>query len=266
MTAVNEHVLSVAGRLVRCLEAGTGRPLLLLHSFPLSADQWQPQLERVPAGWRFVAPDLFGLGPGGGSDAPVSMDAQTHVLAGLMDQLGIADTAAAGVSMGGYVALALVGRTASRVSQLVLADTRAAADTAEARAGRGRMIALVEAEGVDAIAREMLPRLVGATTHRERPDVVATVTGLIAANPVAGVRAALQAIRDRPDSAPRLGGIRCPVLIMCGAEDVITPLADSEAMQAAIPGSRLVVLPGAGHLSNLETPDAFSRALEEFLS
>jgi pimeloyl-ACP methyl ester carboxylesterase len=265
MTAVNEHVAHVRQRTMRYLDAGDGRPCLLLHSFPLSADQWKPQFEHVPAGWRFIAPDLFGLGPGSDDRAPGSMDDQAGALLALLDGLGLENVAVAGVSMGGYAAFALLRRAPSRVSSLVLADTRATADTAEARAGRDTTSALVEREGVDAIAREMLPRLLGETTHRDRPDVVATVTHLITANRPGAVRAALQAIRDRPDSMPILSTFRGPTLILCGAEDVITPIADSEAMQRATSRSRLVVLPAAGHLSNLEAPEAFSRALEEFL-
>jgi 3-oxoadipate enol-lactonase len=125
---------------------------------------------------------------------------------------------------------------------------------------------MVERDGVEALAREMQPKLVGKTSHRERPEVVSTDTRLITGNSPEGVRAALEAIRDRPDSTPLLATIQCSTLILCGAEDTITPLADSDAMHGAIAGSHLVVLPAAGHLSNLENPSAFNHALEAFLT
>ncbi len=266
MAPVNEHVVRVGSRSIRCLEAGQGRPLVLLHSFPLSADQWRPQLGHVPRGWRFIAPDLpgFGTTPDDG-EAAVAIDSHAaHVLA-LMDQLNIESAAIAGVSMGGYVAFGLLRQAAHRVTALVLADTRATADTGEARAGRDRMMALIDRDGLEALADEMLPKLIGPTTHRRRPDVVTGVRRLIVANDARGVREAVQAIRDRPDSMPVLAALRCPALILCGEEDALTPPPASEAMHQAIPGSRLVILREAGHLSNLEVPDDFSRAVEEFL-
>jgi pimeloyl-ACP methyl ester carboxylesterase len=251
---------------MRYLEAGDGRSLLLLHSFPLCADQWKPQLENVPAGWRFIAPDLFGLGPASSDTDVRTMVAQADDVLALMDQLDLQTVGVAGVSMGGYVALALLRQAAARVTALVLADTRATPDTPDARDGRDRTIAMVERDGVEALAREMLPKLLGTTSRRERPQVVSTVTRLITGNSPSGVRAALEAIRDRPDSAPLLPTVECRTLILCGAEDAITPLADSDAMHGAMAGSHLVVLPRAGHLSNLENAAAFNRALEAFLT
>ncbi len=264
MAPVREQIARVGSRSMRYLEAGQGRPAILLHSFPLSADQWRPQLGNVPPGWRFIAPDLPGFGPAEDSgEAVLTIDSHAVHVITLMDLLGVETAAIASVSMGGYVAFALLRQAAHRVTALVLADTRATADTDEARAGRDRTMAMIERDGLEALGREMLPKLLGATTHRDRPELVAEVRGLIVANRSAGVRAAVQAIRDRPDSTPLLGSIHCPTLILCGEEDTLTPPSASEAMHRAIPGSRLVLLPGAGHLSNLEDPRAFSRALEE---
>ena len=252
---------------MRYLEAGRGRPLVLLHSFPLHADQWIPQLEHVPPGWRAIAPDLFGCGATTAeAGVPQTMARQADEVIELLDHLGVDRAAIAGVSMGGYVALALLQRAASRLTGVMLADTRATADTDEGRAGRDRMIAMVEREGVVGVAREMLPKLLGPTTHRERPDVVATVEHLIASNSVVGVRAALLAIKARPDSTPLLATVSCPTWILCGEEDGLTPPADSALMHRAIAGSRYDVLPRTGHLSNLEAPTAFNAALQEFLA
>lgn len=239
---------------------------MLLHSFPLTADQWIPQLENVPAGWRFVAPDCSGFGAAAtDADPPRTMARYADDVLELMSHLGVDRAAIAGLSMGGYVALALLRTAASRVTALVLADTRATADTNEGRAGRDRMIAMVEREGMAGLARDMMPKLLGPTSRRERPEVVDTVERLIAPNTVSGVRAALLAMKARPDSMPLLPTIGCPTLILCGDEDTLTPPAESEFMHRAMGESRFVVLPRAGHLSNLEAPDAFNAALREFL-
>jgi pimeloyl-ACP methyl ester carboxylesterase len=259
------QVARLTARSVRYLEAGQGQPFVLLHSFPLNAAQWTPQLEAVPAGWRFIAPDLSGFGPSAAdTDQPRSMARYADDVLELMTHLGIARAGVAGVSMGGYVALALVRTAAARVSALVLADTRPTPDTDDGRAARDRMIAMVEREGMPGLTRDMMPKLVGPTSHRERPEVVATVERLIASNSVPGIRSALLALKSRPDSTSLLPTIACPTLILCGEEDGITPPSDSEAMHRAIRGSRFRLLPRAGHLSNLEAPADFTAALKEF--
>ena len=210
--------------------------MLLLHAFPLSADQWLPQLTRVAPGWRAIAPDhrgFHGTGPAFGmSDEPVTMETYAADALELLAHLGIERTAVAGLSMGGYVAMALARLAPQRLDALVLADTRATADTEEGRAGRDRMI-----------------------------DLAHVIQHVIEQNPPAGIVAGLQAMKSRPDSFEMLTALSCPVTIICGDEDRLTPVADSEAMHRAIPGSTLVVLPRAGHLSNLEAPDGFTAAL-----
>jgi len=264
---VQTHVARLSARSVRYLEAGQGRPLMLLHSFPLNADQWMPQLQSVPPGWRFIAPDLAGFGPSTpDGEIPQSMDGHADMVFELMDHLGIQQAGVGGLSMGGYVTLACLRKALSRVTTLVLADTRATPDTDDGRAARGRLIALVDREGIDAVVSDMMPKLLGPTARRERPAVVAAVERLIRSNAAPGIRAALVALKSRPDSRPLLASIACPTLILCGDEDVPTPPADSEAMHRAIPQSRYVLLRQAGHLANLDVPAEFNAALTEFLS
>lgn len=255
-------------RSARYLEAGSGRALVLLHAFPLAADQWLPQLHKVPRGWRLVAPDLRGFRGGGpafddpaGGDLTID-DYADDVLA-LFAHLDIDRAVVAGLSMGGYVALSLVARAPARLAGLVLANTRATADSADARAGRDRMIAIAGKEGSGAIAREMLPKLLGATTAREQPDLVEVVDRMIRLNTPERIATALRALRDRPDRTALLPSIACPTVIVAGAEDAVIPAAEAELMHRAIPGSRLVTLPAAGHLSNLEDPHGFNAALWE---
>jgi pimeloyl-ACP methyl ester carboxylesterase len=263
---VLSKVAHLATRSVRYLEAGSGRPLVWLHAFPLSADQWLPQMHRVPPGWRFIAPDLRGFRGAGPAFEALGLEAQTidayaADVFELMTHLDESEAVVGGLSMGGYVAFAMVHRAPERVSGLVLASTRAAADTLQGRLGRTAMLERLSRDGVEAVADEMMPKLIGETTRREQPDLVEVVRRLILANAPEAIAAAVRAMRDRPDSTALLPGICCPVTIIHGAEDVLIPTADAERMRDAIPGARLTVLPGVGHLANLEDPVGFNAAI-----
>jgi pimeloyl-ACP methyl ester carboxylesterase len=259
-------VAHLADRSVRYLDAGSGQAIVLLHSFPLSAEQFLPQLSRVPPGCRIVAPDLRGfrgVGPAFEDVAleGVSMDAYASDVLALMTHLEIERAVVGGVSMGGYVTLAMLRRAPTRFSGLLLANTRAGADSPEGRANRDRLIALVEREGPAAIAREMMPKLLGATTQREQPDLADAIDRMIRMNSAEAIAAALAAMRDRADSTPLLPTIACPTTIVTGGEDAIIPAAEGAAMHSLIPASRLVVIPKVGHLSNVEGSDLFSTVL-----
>ena len=247
------------------------RTLMLIHAFPLSADMWLPQLAKVPPGWRFIAPDIRGFRGAGpafedASLAGATMDDYADDVIALMDHLDVARAAVAGLSMGGYVAMALAARAPERLTHLILADTRMTADTPEGRAGRDTMKADVERSGPRVVADAMLPKLVGETTKRDQPDLADAVRHLIEMNRAEAIASAIDALKSRPDRTGMLSKIAVPSLVICGAEDVITPPADSEAMARTIPGATLEVIARAGHLSNLEQPAAFSAALQAFLS
>ena len=264
-----ERTAKLGGRTVRWLEGGTpnaARTLVWLHAFPLTAEMWRPQLDAAPAGWRVVAPDLAGFGGTDDTDGPASVDDFATDVAALADHLGVDRFVLGGLSMGGYATLAGVRLIASRLEAIVLADTKAGADTAQAREGRAKMLSLVASEGVGAVADEMLPKLLGGTTQRDEPGVVAHVRGLIERNSARGVARGIERLRDRPDSTPLLPAIDRPTLIVVGEEDGITPVAESRAMQAKIPHSTLAVLPRAGHLANLEAPGGFNAAVASFLA
>jgi len=264
------RVAQLSTRNVRYLEAGTGRPCVLLHAFPLSADQWLPQLHRVPPGWRFVAPDLRGFRGAGPAFEPVgldglSIDDYARDVLELMAHLEIEHAAVVGLSMGGYVAFGLLREAPRRVSALVLANTRATADTADGRAARETMLELLSREGTAGVATAMLPKMLGETTRRSQPDLVDVVDRLIRANPPEAVRAAVVAMRDRPDSTSMLRSVTCPALVLGGGEDVLIPPAALTALRDALPDGELEIRPNVGHLSNLEDPAAFSDALDRFL-
>ena len=257
---VEEHFASLGARRVRYLEVGNGWPVVLLHAFPMTADLWRAQLEHAPDGWRFIAPDVT-VQPGA-----ESIDQMAADVLQLADQIEIERAVIGGISMGGYVTLAAYRRAPERFSGMVLANTRATADTPEVRQGRDRLIALARDGGASAIAAEMLPKLVGATSVRERPDVLDRVRAIAESNSGETLAGALAAMKARPDASDILERISCATLVIAADEDVVTPPAEVERMQQRIPRSRLVVLRGAGHLSNLDAPDDFSRALTDFLT
>ena len=261
---IHERTTQLGARTIRYLEAGAGWPVVLLHAFPLSADMWRPQLERVPEGWRLLAPDLRGFGPAATAPADCLEDMAADVSV-LLDALQIDSATVGGLSMGGYVTLALFRLEPERFTGMVLANTRAAADSEDGRAARDRMSALVRESGPPAVADQMLPKLLGETSQRTRPHLAPLLRSLIERNRTAGIDGAIQAMKNRPDSTALLPRISCPTLVIAGVEDTIIPVSESEAMHAAIARAQLVKLPASGHLSSLETPDEFSRALGDFL-
>jgi pimeloyl-ACP methyl ester carboxylesterase len=238
--------------------------LLWLHAFPLTAEMWAAQMD-LP-GWRVLAPDLAGLGGTTDHDGTPDIADFARDAVALLDALGIDRVVLGGLSMGGYAALAFHHLAASRLRGLVLADTRSTADTAAGRIARETMLGIVESKGATGVADEMLPKLVGETTHRERPEVVSRVRRLIEGNRPEGIARAIKRLRDRPDRTPELAAIAVPTLVVVGAEDVLTPVDDSRALASGIRDARLAILPGAGHLSNLEAPESFSGALVPWLS
>ena len=263
---ISEHRMRTGRCEMAWLEAGAGWPVILLHAFPLNADMWRPQLEAVPAGWRFIAPHFRGFGgtralaPGGGG-----LDDYAADIGDFMDSLTLEDAVIAGLSMGGYVAFAMYRQAPARFNGLVLANTRPQADTPAGREGRRAMRDLVAREGTAPVAAQMLPKLLSARARSEDPEVAEYVRRVIEGADPAGVGAAIAAMMERPDSTPDLPRIACATLVVAGELDEITPVADAQAMQTAIPRSTLTILAGAGHLSNLERPAPFNRALGDFL-
>jgi 3-oxoadipate enol-lactonase len=248
-------------------DAGHGKPVVLLHAFPLARAMWRPQVEALQAEYRVITPDLRGFGDSGGfTDAP-SIRQMADDVAGLLDALGVTEPVVlGGLSMGGYVALTFARDHAARLLGLILADTRAEPDNAEGKANRDNLIAFAQRHTAADVIEQMLPKMLSDETRSRRPEVVAEVKRLAAAQSVDGVVTGLQALRDRPDSSPVLGGIRVPTLVVVGADDALTPRAMAETLVAGIRGARLEIIPGAGHLSNLEQPAAFNEAVRAFLA
>ena len=251
---------------IEYLEAGAGWPVVLLHAFPLHAEMWRPQLDRVPDGWRFIAPDMRSFGTGRSNPGSPTIGDYAAGTAALLDALEIERAIIGGLSMGGYVTFELFRQAPERFTGVVLADTRAQADTPEGRQARRNMSELVRTKGAAAVASQMLPKLFSERTLRERADLVSYVRTMIEQSPVAEIDAAIQALMTRPDSTPDLARISLPTLVIVGALDAVTPVTDAELLHREIPRSQLVVLDDAAHLSNVEAAEAFSMALENFLA
>jgi pimeloyl-ACP methyl ester carboxylesterase len=248
-------------------ETGRGDAVLFVHAFPLHGGMWDDQIDRLPQRWRWLAPDLRGFGgsEAGEGDGPLAMDLLADDLAAFLDAVGIDRAVLCGLSMGGYVALAFWRWHSDRVRALVLSDTRAGPDTEQGRAWRRELAERVRREGAVAVADAMLPKLLAERTRRERPEIVDRVRSMIESTPPGTLVRALQGLADRPDSTDLLPTIDVPTLVLVGEEDATTPVSEAEFLQRTIPDARLVVLPGAGHLPNLEAPEAFNRALVHFL-
>jgi len=246
-------------------EGGTGVAVLFIHGFPHDRTLWTPQLQGLTVQARCLAADLRGFGETT-AKPPYSMDRYADDLVGLLDVLRIDRAVFAGLSMGGYIAFAIWRRHPQRVRALVLANTRSGADSEEGRGKRRALMALARDQGSGAVADSMMTGMLGKTTRSNRPEIVNSVHRMISSAPVDGVIGALQAMMDRPDSTPTLATIDVPTLIVTGDEDTIIPVDDARAMHAAIRGSTIEVISGAGHLSNLERPAAFNHVVSEFLA
>lgn len=253
-------------------DRGAGQPVLLIHGYPLSRQMWQPQLEHLSRSARLIAPDLRGYGEteSGPYDldnpAPFSMAQFADDCAALLDALKIQQkVVVCGLSMGGYVALAFYRKYPQRVAGLALTATRAGADSAEGKAGREKAAALAKEQGITPIARAMLPKLLAPANLEGMPELAARMMEIMHRASIPGAMGALFGMRDRPDSTPLLPDIACPALVIHGAEDQIIPVSEAQVMQRLIPGARLEVLPGAGHLPNLEQPEKFNALFREFL-
>lgn len=276
------HEFEHEGRLISYLEVCPTAPrpagtLLLLHAFPLAAEMWIPQLKAAPSRWRVLAPDARGFGGSECGDGPLawgnaadrprlSIEDYARDALALLDHLRVAEAIVCGLSMGGYVAFALMRLAPRRVRGLVLADTRPDADGDTARAGRERMLETLRASGVPAVADAMIPRLLGRTSLTTRPGVVAHVRRLSHAQEPAAVGAAIIRLMTRPDSTRLLADIDCPVLVVAGKEDEIASPDVAEHMHGQLADAALALIGHAGHLSNLEQPQAFNEALDRFLA
>lgn len=247
---------------------GIGYPIIFLHAFPLNRSMWEGQIKALLTEQRFrlVALDWRGFGE---SEVPagevMTMEEMADDVAGLMDMLGMQEAILCGLSMGGYVAFAFLRKYPQRVKGLILADTRPGVDTEEGKANRARVAQLAMSEGADAIAQLQIPNLLAPSTRQQTPEIEARVRRLIAAASPMGIAAVSRGMAQRQDATELLATISCPTLVIVGSEDCLTTPQVAREYAERIPGARMVVIQGAGHLSNLEQPGAFLQALRGFL-
>jgi pimeloyl-ACP methyl ester carboxylesterase len=254
------------------VEVGQGKPLLLVHGFPLSHAMWRGQIDGLASRARIVAPDLRGFGassfvPGASPEDGVTMAQYADDLAALLDALAIDEPVVfCGLSMGGYVAWQFWKRHARRLAGLVLCDTRAAADTPEAAKGRRTMAERVLKEGPIVAAEAMLPKLFSRVSVEKQPQIVESTRQTILSARSEAIAAAQRGMAVRPDMTGELASIRVPALLIGGAEDAISPPAEMRSIAAAMPDARFVEIPQAGHMAPLESPASVNSQIAEFLA
>jgi pimeloyl-ACP methyl ester carboxylesterase len=246
-------------------DEGAGETLLLVHGFPLDHSMWVGQLEAFSARYRVIAPDLRGFGGTPASDESVSMEQFADDLAGLLAALKIDEPVVfCGLSMGGYIALQFVKQHADRLKALVLCDTRAAADSAEAAANRLSMAQRVLSEGAEVAAEAMAPRLFGKQTTQQRPELVESVRRVMLSTAPTAIAAAQRGMAARSEMTDYLPQISVPTLVVVGEEDPISPVAEMRQIAESIPGAQFAIISDAGHMAPLENPAAFNAELEKF--
>jgi 3-oxoadipate enol-lactonase len=227
---------------------------------------WAKQEEALSSQFRVITIDLRGHGE---SDAPLwhySLDQAADDVRGLLDYLSIRQAVFVGLSMGGYILFAFYRKYAEYVNGLVLADTRAQADTDEGKQARFELAQIAYKQGARAIADVMIPKLLSPATIETRPELVQRVRTMIEGNQVSGIAGDLMAMAERPDSITLLKQMTCPTQIIVGDLDFPTPPSDAKLMADKIPNAHLAIIPGAAHLSNLEQPGLFNETVHSIVS
>jgi pimeloyl-ACP methyl ester carboxylesterase len=243
-----------------------GLPVVFVHGFPFDRHMWKPQLDALKDRYYAVTYDIRGFGASDAGDGQYSVEYFVDDLIGLLDHLKIPKAVVAGLSMGGYIALRAIERHPDRFRGAVLADTRSEPDTNEGKVKRATQARSVKKEGMKKFADGFLSAAFHPETPERLPDVVRTIRAVVEKTSPVAAAGTLIALAARTDTTPSLFAMKIPALILVGQNDSITPPAASSAMKEKIPGAELHILPGAGHLSNLESSEEFNRRLLHFLS
>lgn len=236
--------------------------LVLLHPFPMDSGFWSAVMPALADERPVIALEFPGLGASPMLPHPAVDGFADQVAQTIAAEVPGGRAAVCGLSLGGYAALALAARTPERVAALVLADTRAEADTPEAQEGRHAAAALVRAEGAAPFLDDFIPRLVAPGDHAS----LSAARAIADAQEPEGIARALEALAGRADRRIDLPRMAMPALVIVGSRDALTPLPFAQTMVDGLPDSELVVIPGAGHLTALEAPDAFTETVRGFLA
>jgi 3-oxoadipate enol-lactonase len=244
---------------------GEGPPVVLLHPFPANHEFWLPVAEVLGTRYRVILPDLRGHGDSGVGDSPATMDKHANDIARVLDHAEIGRAPLIGVSIGGYALFEFWRKYRGRVSALVLFNTKAPADSAEARSGRLKTATDVIDRGTEPFFESMIPRLLGRTTCETRPDLVDGALRMMRKMSPEDVAQVQRGMAERTDSVDTLKTINVPALVVTGEEDVLTGPNEAELMHRHISGSQLRVIPKAGHYSAWEQPEEAVHLLRQFL-
>ena len=240
-------------------------PVVFIHGFPFDKSMWQGQLEFLQSAYRVIAFDIRGFGKSTDENSSLSIDLFADDLIAFMDQLNIEKAVICGLSMGGYITLNAYQRFPDRFEALILADTQCIADTPEAKEKRYKTISKIEANGVTDFNESFIKSVFYEDSFTNKKEVVEELRSVVFSNPEHIIQRGLATIAERSETCSTLDKISIPTLIICGKEDSVTPLAQSEAMKKAISGATLKVIENAGHVSNLEQPHEFNKHLSDFL-
>ncbi|MGH9512271.1 MAG: alpha/beta fold hydrolase [Terriglobales bacterium] len=243
---------------------GDGPPIVLLHPFPANHEFWLPAAEPLLTRYRVILPDLRGHGDSDIGDGPAIMQKHAADIIRVMDDAGIDRAAFAGVSIGGYALFELWRRHRERISALALCNTKAQADSAEARNVRLKSAEEVLERGTEPFFEGMLLRVLGKSTQAARPDLVQGALRMMRKMSAEDVAMVQRGMAERPDSIATLKTINVPTLIVTGDEDVFTGAAEAELMRQNISGSQLKIIPKSGHFAAWERPTEVGELLREF--
>lgn len=248
------------------VERGSGPVLLLVHGFPLDHQMWRHQLDGLASEYRVIAPDLRGFGQSTVTPGVVTMQRFANDLAALLDELQVREPITlCGLSMGGYIAWQFAQQHRQRLAKLVLCDTRAAADTAEAAKARLENAQKVLAEGPQAIVDGMIAKLFAPQTASQQPDLVKGQREIMLGTKPEGIAAALRGMAEREDFSGRLAEFDLPTLVICGEHDAIAPPAEMRSIATGLPRATFALIAEAGHMAPLEQPTAVNQALQAFM-
>jgi len=245
-------------------QATQGKPVVLLHGYPLNSTIWQTEQDGLSDHYHVITPDLRGHGESPAPEGIYEMDSMAQDVIALLDSLGVEKAAIMGHSMGGYVTLALWRLVPERFLALGLIDSQAGADSPEGREGRYKTAEKVFMEGSKAVEQAMLPKMFAAGLPTEQPILEQVRTMILNTRPN-GMIGVLKGMAARPDSKDLIGKITVPVLLLTGDKDQLIPMQRSSDMAEAIPGATLVTIENAGHLPMLEQPQATLMAIHNFL-
>lgn len=244
---------------------GDGSPVVLLHPFPTHHEFWLPVAEKLAARYRVILPDLRGHGESEAGDGPATMEKHAADLARVMDDVGVGRAPLVGISIGGYILFEFWRKYRGRVAALGLCNTKAPADTAEARAARLQAASDVLERGIEPFFEVQIPRMLGKSTMEARPDLVEGALRMMRKMSPSDIAQVQRGMAERSDSVETLKTINVPTLLITGDEDILTGINEAKLMHQHISGSQMQVIAKSGHYSPWERPEEATRLLRQFL-